>query len=224
MLVSLLIARCAPGSRWLPVVAAVLMASSPEIATLHGIALSEPLFLLLGFSGLLLLSLHLETPKGRTLLAASLLIALAFLTRYLGGALVATGVLAILLAPNARPQRTVKEAAAFAAIATLPIALWALHNRLGGASATGRRFAFHPIGADAIPLAIGTFGNWLLVQHVGAAAAWLLAAGLLLCILHWLASGAVTRRGAAADPRALRARLPASCCSLRSASSTRRRP
>jgi hypothetical protein len=202
VLSSLLMARCAPGSRWLPALAAVLMASSPEIVMLHGMALSEPLFLLFAFSGLLLLSLHLETPKGRTLLAASLLVALAFLTRYLGGALVATGILAILLAPNARPQRRIKEAAAFAAISALPIVLWVLHNRLGGASATGRRFAFHPIDADAISVAIGTLEHWLLVQHVGAAPAWLFAAGLLLCTVHWLASGAARAAGAAL-PRTL---------------------
>lgn len=202
VLASLLVARCAPGARWLPVVAAVLMASSPEIAMLHGTALSEPLFLLLGFSGLLFLSLHLETPKRHTLLAASFLIALTFLTRYLGGALVATGILAILLAPNARPQRRIKDAATFATIATLPIALWALRNRLGGASATGRRFAFHPIDADAIAVAIETVGEWLLARHIGAAPAWLFAAGLLLCTVHWLASGAARGAGAAL-PRTL---------------------
>ena len=196
VLASLLVARCAPGARWLPVVAAVLIASSPEIAMLHGTALSEPLFLLLAFSGLLFLARHLETPKGRTLLAASMLIALAFLTRYMGGALVATGILAILLAPKARLNRRVKDAAAFAAIATLPIALWTLRNRLGGAPATGRRFAFHPIDADAIAVATGTVGEWLLARHVGAAPAWLFAAGLLLCTLHWLASGAARAAGA----------------------------
>ena len=197
VLVSVLIARSAPGARWLPGVGAVLMASSPEIAMLHGAALSEPLFLLLGFSGLLLLSLHLEAPKTHWLLAAALLTALAFLTRYLGGALVATGVLAILLAPNTRPSRRVREAAAFAAVATLPIALWALRNQLRGVSATGRSFAFHPIGADAIALAIRSAGDWLLARHVGAAPAWLLAAGLLLCTLHWLASGAARSAGTA---------------------------
>jgi Dolichyl-phosphate-mannose-protein mannosyltransferase len=202
VLASLLVARCAPGARWLPVVAAVLMASSPEIAMLHGMALSEPLFLLLAFAGLLFLSHYLETPKGRTLLAASLLIALAFLTRYMGAALVATGILAILLAPKASLHRRVKDAAAFAAIATLPIALWTLRNRLGGAPATGRRFAFHPIDADAIAVAIGTVGEWLLARHIGAALAWLFAAGLLLCTLHWLASGAARAAGAAL-PRTL---------------------
>jgi hypothetical protein len=202
VLASLLVARCAPGSRWLPLIAAVLMASSPEIATLHGMALSEPLFLLLGFSGLSLLSLQLETPKAGTLVAASLLIASAFLTRYLGGALVATGILAILLlAPKTRHYR-VKDAATFAAIATLPIALWTLRNRLGGASATGRRFAFHPIDADAIAVAIRTVGDWLSIEPLGEAAAWLLAAGLLLCTLHWLATGAGRAAGAAL-PRTL---------------------
>lgn len=202
VLVSVLVASSAPGARWLPVVGAVLMASSPEIATIHGIALSEPLFLLLGFSGLLFLSLHLEKPKGLTLFAGSLLIALAFLTRYVGAALVATGILAILLAPGVRLRQRGMNAAAFAAIATLPMAAWALRNQLGGASATGRRFAVHPISGDAITLAIRSIGQWLLVERGGEVVAWLLAAGLLLCILHGLRSGAA-RAAAVAMPRIL---------------------
>jgi len=186
VLVSLLVSRSAPGARWLPVVGAVLMASSPEIAMIHGTALSEPLFLLLGFSGLLFLSRQIETPKGLTLLAGSLLIALAFLTRYVGAALVATGILAILLAPGLRLRKRVTNAAAFASIATLPIAIWALRNQLGGASATGRRFAVHPIDGDALTLAIRSIGQWLLAGHGGEVVAGLLGAGLLLCTLHWL--------------------------------------
>jgi 4-amino-4-deoxy-L-arabinose transferase-like glycosyltransferase len=182
------------------VLAAILMAGSPEIAMLHGTALSEPLFLLLGFSGLLSLSLHLETPRASRLLAASILIALALLTRYLGGALIAAGALALLLAP-ARPRRRILDAAVFSGIAALPIVLWVLHNLLQGASATGRRFVFHPIDADAISVAIATIGEWLLVRQVGAAPAWLFGAGLLLCILHWLAGN--TSRAAGALPRSL---------------------
>jgi len=207
VLAALLAARCAPGARRLPVVAALLLASSSEIAVLHGTALSEPLFLLLGFSGLLLLSLHLETPKPLALVAASLLIALAFLTRYLGGALVATGILACLLAPGARLQRRITNAAAFATVATLPIAVWVLGNRLGGASATGRRFAFHPIDADAISVAIASVGEWLLGGQIGAVPAGLLAAGLLLCILNWLAGG-TARAWRAALPRTLALFVP----------------
>jgi hypothetical protein len=189
-LVGLLIARSAPGSRWLPAIGAVLIACSPEMAMLHGAALSEPLFLLLGFSGLLLLSRHLEQPRDSVLLAAALATGLATLTRYVGLALVATGLLAILLAANPSARRRARDAAIFAAVGLLPIAAWALRNRLAGGSATGRSFAFHPIGPDAFALAASSAGEWLLAGRVGALAAGLLAAGLLACALHWLATGA----------------------------------
>jgi hypothetical protein len=198
VLVSLLIARSAPGARWLPVVGAVLVAGSPEVAMLHGTALSEPLFLLLGFSGLLLLSLHLDTRKRRHLLAASLLMALACLTRFAGAALVAAGGLALLLAPDARLRGRLTDAAVFGAVAALPIAIWTVHHQVGGASATGRSFAFHPIGVDAILVGLRSIGQWLLAGQAGELVAGLLGAGLLLCILHWLASG-----GACAMPRIL---------------------
>src|SRR5262245_59310903 len=120
-LVGLLVARSAPGARWLPAVGAGLIACSPEIAMLHGAALSEPLFLLLGFSGLLLLARHLEQPGDAALLAAALSIGLATLTRYVGLALVVTGLLAILLASNLPGRRRARSAALFAAASLLPI-------------------------------------------------------------------------------------------------------
>lgn len=202
VLASLLVSRCAPGARWLPVIGAVLAVSSPEIAAIHGTAQSEPLFLLLGFSGLLLLSFHLETPRRHLLVAASLLIALAFLTRYVGGALLATGALAILLAPGAPPRRRATDAAVFVAVAALPMAVWVLRNQLGAASATGRRFVAHLIGADEMILAIRSIARWFLEDHVGAIAAWLLAAGILVCVGVWLRSAAM-RAGAAVMPRVL---------------------
>ena len=190
VLVALLIARSAPGARWLPAIGAGLVAGSPEMAMLHGAALSEPLFLLLGFSGLLLLARHLEQPGNAALLAAALAIGLAALTRYIGLALVGTGLLAVLLPPNLPARRRVRDAAVFAAASLLPVAAWALRNRIAGASATGRSFAFHPISPEAIALAASSAGEWLLAGQVGAVAAGLLAAGLLMCALHWLATGA----------------------------------
>jgi hypothetical protein len=202
-LVGALVARCEPGARWLPAIGAVLMASSPDMAGIHGSALSEPLFLLLGFSGLLLLSIHLEKRQPRQLLGASLLIALALLTRFVGVALVATGALALLLAPGVRPRRRALGAAAFAGLALLPIAIWTLGNRLGGASAAPRSFAVHPIGGDAMMAAGRTIGNWLLLGTGKAIVPWLVGALLLLCIARWRL--AAPARGAAdgALPRVL---------------------
>jgi hypothetical protein len=201
-LVSLLVARSAPGARWLPSLGAVLMASAPEVAKIHGTAQSEPLFLLLGFAGLLFLSLHLEQRQMRALLAASLLVGLAFLTRFVGAALVATGVLALLLAPRAVLRRRVTDAAVFAAVAALPMAIWTLHSQLAGAPATGRSFAFHPIGRGAFDLAGRSIGQWLLLDLGGAPVAWPLGAGLLLCMGLSLRSGRA-RGAAAAMPRIL---------------------
>jgi hypothetical protein len=202
VLAGLLVARCAPGARWLPVVGAVLMASSPDVVVIHGAVLSEPLFLFLGFSGLLFLSLHLETRQPRWLLAASFLVALACLTRFVGPSLVATGALALLFFPGARPRRRALDAAAFAAIALLPVCFWTLRNQLLAGEATRRSFAFHPIEGDAFRLALRSVGGWLLAGQLGEVAAWLLGAVLLLCVLRWLARGA-PRAGAAAMPRIL---------------------
>lgn len=123
------------GRAWLAGILAGLVASSPVIIGVQVWAMSEPLFLLLGFAALLLLADHFARPHSRKLVIAAVLAGLAFLTRYMGVAFVATGGLALLLMGRGDGSATrrlanllrsprIREAFWFGFIALAPMVIW----------------------------------------------------------------------------------------------------
>jgi len=96
---------------------------------------TESLDLVLTLGALVTLDAWAVSGRGRALLAATVCVALACLTRYASLVLVPVGVLAIHFAPAARAWSTARRVAtnaAFALGASLPIALWMARNvRLG---------------------------------------------------------------------------------------------
>ncbi len=83
--------------KWIPLIAVVLLLASWVSLEIHLMAWSEPLYILLGLLSLAVLGRDLEFPETRLLLIAAILAGLAFLTRYAGAALVATGMLGLFL-------------------------------------------------------------------------------------------------------------------------------
>jgi hypothetical protein len=120
------------GRAWLAGILGGLVAASPVILGIQVWAMSESLFLLLGFAGLLVLLEYLARPRRMVLIASAVLCGLAFLTRYMGVAFVATGGLALLLLDQGQGCRVgiklgrkeMREALQFGLIAILPIIAW----------------------------------------------------------------------------------------------------
>ena len=119
------------GQAWLAVLLGGFLALSPVIVNVQVWAMSEPLFLLLGFTGLMLVLEYLERPSLSALAGAAVLCGLALLTRYIGVAFAAAGGLALLLwlprAGQTAPRRPLNRLAAaliFGAIAALPMVIW----------------------------------------------------------------------------------------------------
>lgn len=166
-----LLIAAVPGSRWLPGVAAAAIALAPGMLWIHAVALSEPLFILIAFSSLGLLAVHLETRQLSALVAAAALAGLACLTRYVGVSLLGVGLLLLLLR-DLPWRRRVGEAAAFVAISASPMAAWMLRNVLVSGTVTDRSVVFHPLGSDQLRAAFQTLGSWLQFEtHAGIAAA-----------------------------------------------------
>jgi len=129
------------GNHWLAAALAGLIAASPVIVGVQVWAMSEPLFLLLGFASLLLLLEHLSRPHPLLLVGAALLVGLAFLTRFIGLAFVTAGGLALLgmgrqaeplihLPARALRLPRLREALWFGGIAVLPTLVWMLISLL----------------------------------------------------------------------------------------------
>lgn len=179
-LVGLSIAFCARNLFWLPVTGAFLTLTAPDVLAMHSVALTEPLYLVLTFGGLLALATYLQNQRRGFLLAGSILIALSFLTRYVGVVGVVTGVLALLLLNRDESEgvrfafsfsgksfrRRVFDTLIFVSVSCVPVALWSIRNRLATGGASDRQIAFHPVKFQQIISAFSTGAQWLLLGKV----------------------------------------------------------
>lgn len=120
------------GQGWLGALLGGLLAFSPVLLGVEVWAMSEPLFLLLGFGGLFALLAYLETRRRGYWIASAVLCGLAFLTRYMGLAFPATAGLALLLLGRGEDRRVrlslvwrnLRDAVLFGILCLLPILAW----------------------------------------------------------------------------------------------------
>lgn len=108
-------------------------------------AMTEAPYLLWTLLALLFLGRHIETGQRGWLAASALMQAAAFLTRYVGGALLAACALALLFVPGWGWRRKIKDVFWMALIAVAPMALWFIRNLAYTGAATNRTLELHPI-------------------------------------------------------------------------------
>jgi len=166
LLVGLAIARYARDSFWLPLAGALLMLTAPDVATVHTLALTEPLFLLFALANLLTMARYMETNHYSWLIAAASFAALALLTRYVGVTLIITGGAALLLALKREWRARISATMIFGAIACLPMVLWMIRNLSLTGAQTDRHMSFHPPGLRQVVVAFSTISSWLLAGKV----------------------------------------------------------
>ena len=127
------------------ILGAVLILQSEVMVVASAAAMSEALYLFLGLLGLMFLA-RTEAPRKRQLLVVSaLLIGMAFLTRYVGIALVVTGAIWLVLDLRIAFRERLSNAVLFVAISTLPMVIWVLRNWILFGNATNRSAMLHPI-------------------------------------------------------------------------------
>ncbi|GAB4352521.1 MAG: hypothetical protein Kow0099_36750 [Candidatus Abyssubacteria bacterium] len=187
-LVGLIVARYTHNSFWAPTIAAFLTLSSSVVLMIHAWAISEPLFIFFGVLGFVLLSDYLEHKKPALLVGSAAATALAFLSRYTGAALVATGLAALILFPKRPRHEKLRDCVVFAGISVIPIALWAVRNLQVAGSAANRQVFVHPISSVHFQQALVTIATWATPPRVPASiAAVILCAGVgCLAVLHFV--------------------------------------
>jgi hypothetical protein len=157
VLMALLIRRILGGGHVLPLLAALLFLVSSESLSAHGWAWSEPLFMFLGFLGLLLLDGYLEDGRRVNLIAAGSLLGLCAYTRYIGASFVLVSLVA--LAFRGGRQATIKarslDLVAFVALSCTPVTIWSLRNF----SLVGS------LGGDVIRMRAIPVSDWLAVYR-----------------------------------------------------------
>jgi hypothetical protein len=172
---------------WVALAGAALALASPAFIDVHLEVMSEPLFLAWSLSALACLWSYWREPRLRPLVAAGAAAALAYLTRYVGAAAVATGVLVVAVARQESHKRKLGHLALYTGLALLPIAGWYLRNLILTGSATNRLLIFHPVTFATLRAAAGTLSSWLLppTSPLG------LRAGSLLLVTGCLAAAAL---------------------------------
>lgn len=133
--------RCALKTRFAAAWGALAVALAIPLADVANWAMSGPVFLLL--VTLALTQTHRYLAEGRTaaLVWAAVFCALAWLTRYIGAAVVATVGLLLVSGGSAPARQRARHVALFALIAGVPMALWLLRNVLSIGALTGSQTA-----------------------------------------------------------------------------------
>lgn len=142
---------------YVPALGTLLALSSFVLLKIHAWAWSEPLFLFLALMELWLLSVYIEKGNRLCLLAGAMAVCLAFLTRFIGGSLVATGILGILWLGRGNWRRKGVDAAVFLSVSIFPMVLWSGRNIALTGRVTSRSFGFYPFSFDFL----GVIGSWL---------------------------------------------------------------
>ena len=142
-------------------VAVAVMASLP-LAHAASTLMSEPLFILFTLLALMSLESFLHRRSGAPALAlAAGFTALAAITRYMGAALIISGVLMLLARRNAPVRERLKDALAFGSISSLPLAAALARNQLVTGTLTGdRSWASGQSLFDSLGQIVEVFHQW----------------------------------------------------------------
>ena len=168
---------------WMPLLGAWLTLTSVDLLTIHSMAWSEPLFIVLSLVALALMAAYAQRQSCSLLLAAAAATAAATLTRYAGLSLVATGVTVAALLTRAKLARRVARCAMFAVPASVPFLCWMIRNALVAGKTTGRTLRYHPMTLLDVQIGLKTVSLWFLPHWVPLPvkiAAVLAAAGALI--------------------------------------------
>lgn len=131
---------------FLVVVGTAFVLLSPDMLRLSTYGLSEPFFILLTIVFLLGLNRYLNKNSLLTLLLTALAVGLAGVTRYMGVTLILAGAVAILVNGRCSVRTRILHLLLFCAIASLPLALWALRNiQLTGLPTASRGPSKYPL-------------------------------------------------------------------------------
>lgn len=144
-----LLAQRLTGSKGWSLVAAILVVSSDSVLKAHSFALSEPLFITLMLAALILMSYAVERKSWIFPAAAGLIVSLAYMTRYIGLSLLATGVVVFFLFSSNWKERVMKIGW-FVGFGLLGAVAWFTRNLMVSGTAANRSLLYHPLTVDKL--------------------------------------------------------------------------
>lgn len=185
--------RALLATRWLAILGTAIVAFGYPLIWVTTHVWSEPLFLLLSILTWRALERARAPGAGAYKVVASVLAALAVLTRYAGLFLVISCALALLVSPGPFLRRRLPAVVMFLGIASIPTLLWLSRNVHVDETVAGER-ATSVIGPDSlIRTMAGTLTRWVLPRAlpIPVRASVVLAVVAALAILAYRANGSV---------------------------------
>ena len=150
------------GSLWAMLFVAAATVCVQPMLWVHTMVLSEPPYMLLSMLALAALAFHMDKPSWHVLALAALAAGAAFMTRYVGLALVATGTLGLVLWRVGTWRQRLRDAALFGAGACLPMALWVVRNVGAARTATDRAITHGIVSRAELAKGVHTVSAWLM--------------------------------------------------------------
>ncbi len=155
-----LVWRGTGGSRAMTLLAAGLACLSVSMLATHLMLWSEPQFIATMLTGFWCIGRHFHKRSMLLLIAGSLAVAAAFLTRYAGASLLlAGGVSLFFLSPYSWKRRFL-DAAIFSILTAGPMLAWLMLSKPEDGNAANRSIVFHPPTGDHIRSFISTLGSF----------------------------------------------------------------
>jgi 4-amino-4-deoxy-L-arabinose transferase-like glycosyltransferase len=139
---------------------------SPILLEIHLDMMSEPLYLTCALTALGMMVVYIKSQKRWQFFVAALASSLAFLTRYVGVSVVATGCIALLLWFPGRMKRKLWVASGYGFIAVLPSVIWYVRNYLLTGSFTNRVLSYHPISFTQWKEGAVALASWMLPVEI----------------------------------------------------------
>jgi 4-amino-4-deoxy-L-arabinose transferase-like glycosyltransferase len=139
----------------------LLFSVSFVMVEVHSWALSEPLYICLGLIAFLVGERYFETRSWRWLMFLGLVVACAFLTRYVGFSLV-VACAAIIFFLEGSLWKRFAETLLFGILSVLPTAIWTARGYLLTRTLNDRLVGFHPLTNNNYANAIDTIFGWFL--------------------------------------------------------------
>jgi hypothetical protein len=156
----LAVSRVTNRSPWYVAGALLILVNSPGLWVTSLYAMSEPLFMVLSLSALLLFDKYLSKAKYRWLLSASLLMGLTLATRYVGVSLIAACFMILLIQKELTWKQKAKDGLLMVMVSLIPSAAWVIRNVFVAGTTTNRTLALVPIALAEIQKSFETIFEW----------------------------------------------------------------
>jgi hypothetical protein len=183
---------------WLPLIAALVVATSPALLRLEDVVASEPLFIPLVLAFLLVHEDAAATDAFGPSVVSALVAAAAVYARWHGMALVAAGALVLVVAASGSARRRLLRALTFCGVVVALLLPWVVRNIAQGGTPFGVRSTMSSLSATATDVA-RAIGRVFLPEQAPMAFIWLaaVAVGIVAIVgtITWRPSDR-TRRGA----------------------------